>query len=123
MTRRNDRYGLGALGMYGGGVGSDDAGGVGQRAESSSTAVGRGVDGGTGDGTLRVETVRMSVFQPRVFPGPQTIAMPAEELLYWAEHELQGAASLALAGKGDFAAGSHCRFCKAKANSTARKGC
>eukprot|EP00729_Bicosta_minor_P011999 gene11999-35354_t len=54
--------------------------------------------------------VRMSVFQPRVFPGPQTIAMPAEELLYWAEHELQGAASLALAGKGDFAAGSHCRF-------------
>ena len=94
-------YGLGALGMYGGGSGY-----TGDRA---------GAVGGGDGGRQQVQTVRMSVFQPRVFDEAQTIAMPAAELLHWAEHVLYPATSLALAGKGDFSAGDHCRFCRAKA--------
>ena len=37
------------------------------------------------------------------------------ELLEWAEHTLKPTAQLAYNGEGEFCAGSHCRFCKAKA--------
>ncbi len=38
-----------------------------------------------------------------------------DDLLRWAEGELAEKAKLAYAGEGEFCAGEHCRFCKAKA--------
>ena len=45
--------------------------------------------------------------------------MSKEDLLRWAVEVLAPKAKLALEGKGEFKAGDHCRFCKAKA--TCRK--
>lgn len=42
--------------------------------------------------------------------------MSREELLSWAETVLAPAAKLAYEGKGEFKAGDHCQFCKAKAS-------
>ena len=37
-----------------------------------------------------------------------------EELLRWAETEVAPTARLAIEGKGEYQAGEHCRFCKAR---------
>ncbi len=57
--------------------------------------------------------VRMSIFQPRN-GGLSTQLMPVNELLAWGE-SIKPIAELAYAGKGDFKAGEHCRFCRAAA--------
>lgn len=57
--------------------------------------------------------VRMSIFQPRN-GGLSTQLMSVEELLAWGE-SIKPIAELAYAGKGDFKAGEHCRFCRAAA--------
>ena len=44
-----------------------------------------------------------------------TFSISKTELLDWADKTLKPTASLAWDGKGDFKAGAHCRFCKAKA--------
>lgn len=55
--------------------------------------------------------VRMSIFQPRN-GGLSTQLMSVDELLAWGE-SIKPIAELAYAGKGDFKAGEHCRFCRA----------
>ena len=55
--------------------------------------------------------VRMSIFQPRN-GGLSTQLMSVEELLAWGE-SIKPIAELAYAGRGDFKAGEHCRFCRA----------
>ena len=57
--------------------------------------------------------VRMSIFQPRN-GGLSTQLMSVDELLVWGE-SIKPVAELAYAGKGDFKAGEHCRFCRAAA--------
>lgn len=57
--------------------------------------------------------VRMSIFQPRN-GGLSTQLMSVDELLAWGE-SIKPIAELAYAGKGDFKAGDHCRFCRAAA--------
>ncbi len=57
--------------------------------------------------------VRMSIFQPRN-GGLSTHLIPVDNLLAWGE-EIKPIAELAYAGKGEFRAGEHCRFCKAAA--------
>lgn len=57
--------------------------------------------------------VRMSIFQPRN-GGLSTQLMSVEELLAWGE-SIKPIAELAYAGKGNFKAGEHCRFCRAAA--------
>ena len=57
--------------------------------------------------------VRMSIFQPRN-GGLSTQLMSVAELLAWGE-SIKPIAELAYAGKGDFKAGDHCRFCRAAA--------
>ena len=57
--------------------------------------------------------VRMSIFQPRN-GGLSTQLMSVAELLAWGE-SIKPIAELAYAGKGDFKAGEHCRFCRAAA--------
>ena len=57
--------------------------------------------------------VRMSIYQPRC-GGLSTQLMSVGDLLAWGE-QIQPIAELAYAGKGEFRAGEHCRFCKAAA--------
>lgn len=57
--------------------------------------------------------VRMSIFQPRN-GGLSTHLISVDNLLAWGE-EIKPIAELAYAGKGEFQAGEHCRFCKAAA--------
>lgn len=60
------------------------------------------------------DTVVMSIFQPRVSETASTWEIDTADLLEWAETELAQQAVLAIGGQGDFVAGSHCDFCKAK---------
>lgn len=62
-----------------------------------------------------ISTVRMSIFQPRL-SHCDTWELSVEELLKWADDVLVHAAKQAWSGEGEFKAGEHCRFCKAKSN-------
>lgn len=61
-----------------------------------------------------IHTVRMSIFQPRL-SNCSTWEVPRENIEKWAKEVLKPAAELAWYGNGDFKAGTHCQFCKAKA--------
>lgn len=58
-----------------------------------------------------IDTVAMTIVQPRN-GGVSSETMTAKDLLTWAE-KVRPQIELALQGKGDFAAGSHCKFCRA----------
>ncbi len=62
--------------------------------------------------------IRLSIYQPRR-ANVDTWDLAKEDLLKWADEELAPIAKLAYAGEGEYAAGPHCVFCKAKA--TCRK--
>lgn len=70
------------------------------------------------DGIYDIETVEMTIFQPRR-DNISTFSISKEDLLNWAETFLAPTAKLAYNGEGDFHAGDHCQFCKVKA--TCRK--
>lgn len=58
------------------------------------------------------DEVRMTIVQPRL-DSVSTETISVEELLTWGE-EVKKKARVAFAGKGEFCAGNHCRFCKAR---------
>lgn len=58
------------------------------------------------------EKVRMTIVQPRL-DSISTETISVEDLLAWGE-EVKQKAKIAFAGKGEFCAGAHCRFCKAR---------
>lgn len=61
-----------------------------------------------------IETIRMSIVQPRVQTEPETFEIDADELLLWAGNVLAPAAKLAWEGRGELNPGEkQCRFCKA----------
>lgn len=66
-----------------------------------------------------VETVTMTIFQPRL-QSVSTWSIKAKELYLWAEEELKLKAELAAKGEGAFISGSWCRFCKASNTCRAR---
>lgn len=66
------------------------------------------------DGIYDIDTVKMAIYQPRR-ENVSTYCMSKADLLKWAEEVLAPTAALAMEGKGEFRAGSHCQFCKAKA--------
>lgn len=70
------------------------------------------------DGIYDVNTVRMSIFQPRR-DNVTTSEISRADLLEWAETVLSPTARLAFKGEGGYKAGDHCQFCAAKA--TCRK--
>lgn len=61
-----------------------------------------------------IQEIHMSIYQPRR-QNVSTYTMSTKALLDWAEKVLVPTAKLAFEGKGEFQAGDHCRFCKAKA--------
>lgn len=66
-----------------------------------------------------IQEIRMTIVQPRL-DSVSTDVMKVEELLEWAETIVKPAAKLAFEGKGEFKAGSHCRWCKIKGSCRAR---
>lgn len=67
------------------------------------------------DGIYDITEVSLTIYQPRR-ENVSTYTMSKDELLTWADMVLSPTAKLAYDGKGDFKAGDHCQFCKAKAN-------
>lgn len=66
------------------------------------------------DGIYDIDTVRMTIFQPRR-ENISVCVMTKDDLLQWAYNDLVHKAKLADEGGGEFACGDWCRFCKAKA--------
>ncbi len=66
-----------------------------------------------------IETVRLSIFQPRI-SNSSTWEIEPEALKRWGNDVLRPAGAQALIGAGEFAAGSWCRFCKARNQCRAR---
>ena len=66
-----------------------------------------------------IQEIRLSIYQPRR-ENVDTFTLSRADLLSWADKVLAPTAKLAMAGKGDFCAGSHCKFCKIKASCRAR---
>ena len=66
-----------------------------------------------------IETVRMTIFQPRLY-NSSTWDVSPEYLKRWGEEVLRPAGAQALIGAGEFAAGTWCRFCRARNQCRAR---
>ena len=73
----------------------------------------------TFDSLYDIKTVRMTIVQPRL-DSVSSDEIPAEMLYWWADTELIKRAQLAWDGQGEFQAGEHCRFCRARFNCRAR---
>lgn len=65
-------------------------------------------------GIYDIDAVRMAIYQPRR-ENVSVCVMAKDDLLQWAYNDLMARAKLAYDGEGEFNAGEHCRFCKAKA--------
>lgn len=70
------------------------------------------------DGIYDIDTVKMTIFQPRR-DNVSTCTLSKDTLLRWGNEVLSPIAKLAYTGEGEFKAGDHCQFCKVKA--TCRK--
>lgn len=66
-----------------------------------------------------VETVRLTIFQPRL-NNSSTWDIAPEALKAWGEEVLKPRGAMALMGAGEFNADSWCRFCKARNQCRAR---
>ncbi len=66
-----------------------------------------------------IETVRMTIVQPRL-DSVSTEELSAAELLKWADEKVKPTAEKAAAGSDTFIAGNHCKFCKARAECRVR---
>lgn len=66
-----------------------------------------------------VETVRLTIFQPRV-SNYSTWDITPTDLKKWGEEVLKPRGAMALMGAGEFHAGNWCRFCKARNQCRAR---
>ena len=65
--------------------------------------------------TNKIETVEMHVYQPRL-NNIESYTLSRVELATWYKEEVFENAKLAFAGKGDYKAGEHCKFCRALKN-------
>lgn len=66
-----------------------------------------------------IKTVHMTVFQPRL-NNCSTFTMEPNALLTWGNEVLRPRGAMAMMGAGEFAAGSWCRFCRARNQCRAR---
>lgn len=66
-----------------------------------------------------IKSIQLTIHQPRL-QNVSSWKISAEELKKWGDEVLRPKAALALKGEGDFVAGEHCRFCKAKNQCRAR---
>ena len=61
-----------------------------------------------------IHTIRLHIYQPRM-NNISVWAIGYADLMGWANLKLKPVAEMAFKGEGEFAAGKHCQFCKAKA--------
>ena len=66
-----------------------------------------------------IDKVKMTIIQPRL-DSISSDEVTVDELLKWAEVIVKPRAQLAIKGEGEFKAGEHCKFCKARKNCRAR---
>lgn len=66
-----------------------------------------------------IEKVRMTIIQPRL-DSISSFELTSDELLDWGEKGVKPIAELAFKGEGEFQAGEHCGFCRAKCTCKAR---
>jgi len=66
-----------------------------------------------------IETVRMTIFQPRLYNSSSWDVSP-DYLRRWGEEVLRPAGAKAMIGAGEFEAGTWCRFCRARNQCRAR---
>jgi hypothetical protein len=71
------------------------------------------------DGIYDIDSVRMTIYQPRR-DNVSTYELSKAELYRWADEVLKPTADLAFAGDGNFLCGEWCGFCKAKHDCRAR---
>lgn len=71
------------------------------------------------DSLYDIEKVRMTICQPRL-DNISIFEITVDDLIKWAEDVVKPKADLAIKGEGEFKAGEHCRFCRAKFNCRAR---
>lgn len=68
-----------------------------------------------------IDSVRMTIFQPRLSGVQSSDEITVKELLEWAEKYVKPRAKLAYRGEGEFAPSEEvCKFCRAKAQCKAR---
>ena len=67
-----------------------------------------------------VQTVRMTIVQPRIKREPDTWESSSADLWSWANGVVYPAAQQAIAGEGDYAEGEWCRFCAIRGSCRAR---
>lgn len=65
------------------------------------------------DTSYTITKVVMTIYQPRI-SNFSTFEMPVKKLLAWGNKELRPKAKIAFEGKGEYVAGSHCKFCRAR---------
>ena len=65
------------------------------------------------DGIYDIESVSMTIFQPRR-DNVSTFSLSKADLYTWAEETLKPIAELAFKGEGQYNCGEWCQFCKAK---------
>jgi len=65
------------------------------------------------DGIYDIESVSMTIFQPRR-DNVSTFSLSKADLYAWAEETLKPIAELAFKGEGQYNCGEWCQFCKAK---------
>jgi len=70
------------------------------------------------DGIYDIDNIQLIIYQPRR-ENISEYSISKNELIKWAEEVLAPTAQLAIKGEGEYKAGEHCQFCKAKA--TCRK--
>ncbi|WP_339060246.1 DUF2800 domain-containing protein [Tepidibacillus marianensis] len=70
------------------------------------------------DGIYDIDNIHLIIYQPRR-ENISEYSISKSELIKWAEEVLAPTAQLAIKGAGEYKAGEHCQFCKAK--STCRK--
>lgn len=71
-------------------------------------------------GIFPVQRVRMAIVQPKVYDEPQEDEISVEELNRWANEEVMPKAQMAYKGEGEYVAGDHCTFCRARETCRAR---
>ena len=65
------------------------------------------------------DTVKMTIFQPRL-KNISEAEISVDDLQRWAREEVKPVALLANKGEGEYNPGTHCKFCRAKAECKAR---
>lgn len=66
------------------------------------------------DGIYDIDNIHLIIYQPRR-ENISEYSISKGELIKWAEEVLAPTAQLAIKGEGEYKAGEHCQFCKAKA--------